>query len=280
MNKEIYKKIINLQIKSRTTSRPLNFSGYTAVIFFLVASFLLSPFSPLLFPSVFAEVMSSSNFKIESDSVNFGGGRSTSTSYTMEDTVGEIATGISSSTNFVLKAGYQQMHDVYISTTQAADVTMSPAIGGVSGGTSNGSTVFTVATDSQAGYTVTIVASSSPALRTATDSFADYVPGGANPDFTFTNAATASSFAFSPEGGDIDQKYRDNGASCSTGSGDVGSACWDGLSTSPKTIVNRTSANHPTGTATTIRFRAASGSSHVQENGTYVATTTVTIMPL
>jgi hypothetical protein len=32
--------------------------------------------------------------------------------------------------------------------------------------------------------------------------------------------------------------------------------------------------------ATTLYFRAASGSSHIQASGTYVATTTLTILPL
>ena len=224
--------------------------------------------------------MSSSNFKIQSDSVNFGGDRSVSASYTIEDTVGEVATGPSASENFSVKAGYQQMHETAIAVTAASDVVMSPAIGGISGGVANGSTAFTVATDDPAGYTVSIVASSSPALKTSTDSFADYVPAGAAPDFAFSNAATASSFAFSPEGADIDQRFKDDGASCNAGSGDTAGACWDGLSTSAKTIVSRASGNSPAGTLTTIRFRAASGSSHVQTDGTYTATTTITVVPL
>ncbi len=225
--------------------------------------------------------MASSHWKIQSDSVNFGGVRSSSGNFTIEDTAGEIATGISTSTHYIMGAGYQQMQVIYISVTAAPDVTLSPALGGLTGGTSNGSTTFIVTTDDPAGYTATIQASSSPALRTAYDSFADYVPGGAVPDFTFTNAATSSSFAFSPEGADITASYKDNGsAPCGTGSQDTALACWNGLSTSPKTILIRTSDNQPSGTQTTLEFRAASGSSHVQTNGTYIATTTVTVIAL
>jgi len=228
----------------------------------------------------YGQVMSSSNYHVESDSLNFGGVRSASGSYTMEDTLGEVATGVSSSTNYKMNAGYQQMQEVYVAVTSAANVTMSPALGGVTGGTSNGATSFTVTTDDLAGYTATIVASTSPALVSGANSFADYVPGGANPDFAFSNAATNSSFAFTPESTDIAARFKDNGSVCGTGSGDTANACWDGLSTSPKTILNRTSANQPSGTLVTLNFRAASGSAHIQPDGVYTATSTVTVIPL
>ncbi len=246
----------------------------------LLGSFVISIYILGLQTYVHGDTMASPSYKIESDSMNFGGTRSTSNTYIIEDTLGEIATGMSSSTNFVLKAGYQQMHDVYLAITPASDVTMSPSLGGVVGGTSNGATSFSVNTDNQAGYTVTIKASSSPALRSGSDTFSDYSPAGADPDFTFTNAANTSSFAFSPEGDDISQRFKDNGAACNAGSGDTGTSCWDGLSITPKTIVSRTSSNHPLGETTTIRFRAATGSSFIQPDGTYTATTTITILPL
>ena len=238
------------------------------------------------FPSgvAIAAVMSSTNYKIQSDSLNFGGVRSNSSSYAIEDTLGEIATGISSSTNYIMNAGYQQMQVTYIAITSAANVVMSPAIGGVSGGTATGNTSFTVTTDDPAGYTGTIQASTSPALvnnASSTVSFADYLPGGANPDFTFTNAATASSLGFSPKGTDISSRYLDNGSNaCGTGSSQTVGACWDGLSTSPKTFLSRTSGNQPSGTLTTLNFQAASGSNHIQLSGTYTATSTVTVIPL
>jgi hypothetical protein len=244
-----------------------------------IKNFILSLFVlTFSFSSVYAETMSSSRYKIESDSVNFGGLRSSSALYSLEDTLGESATGISSSTNYVMKAGYEQMHEVVLMITPASDVVMSPAIGGITGGVANGSTDFTVTTDNSAGYTVTITASSSPALQSSSNSFSDYVPAGAVPDFVFTNSAASSSFGFSPEGNDIAGNYKNDGSSCGTGS-NVTNGCWDGLSTSPKTIVSRASANHPNGTVTTLRFRAESGSSHIQADGLYVATTTITVLP-
>ncbi len=243
-------------------------------IFFLMLGLLSS------IDIVLAQTMTSGTYKIQSDSLNFGGNRSTSTSYAIEDTAGEVATGESQSSLFKIKAGYQQMQEVILSMTAAADVTMSPAIGGVTGGTANGATSFTVITDNPAGYIVTIKASTSPALQSPLDSFADYGAPASSPDFALVVSPTASAFAFTPEGTDIAASFKDDGLDCNVGSGDTSMACWAGLSTSAQTIVRRASANHTSGTLTTINFIARSGSSHVQTAGTYVATTTLTLLPL
>ena len=232
--------------------------------------------------SVGSGMMTSSNYEILSDSLNFGGGYSTSTNYIQESTGGEVATGISSSTNYIMSAGYQQMNAVALSLVPPSSVTMSPAIGGVTGGTSNGSTNFTVTTDDPAGYTSTIQASSSPALvdtASSTNAFADYTPAGLVPDFTFSIAPTASAFAFSAQGGDADQLFKNDTSVCNNGTNSTAQTCWDGLSTSPKTIADRTSNNTPAGTQTTLYFRAASGMNHIQASGVYVATTTLTVLP-
>lgn len=52
--------------------------------------------------------MSSGNYSISTDSINFAGNRSNSSTYYVDDTVGEIATGRSSSSNKINNAGYQQ----------------------------------------------------------------------------------------------------------------------------------------------------------------------------
>ena len=227
-----------------------------------------------------AAVMESSNYKIESDSINFGGGLSTSTSYTLESTAGELATGESGSANFNLKAGYQQMLTTYLSMSTPSSVTMAPPIPGVTGGTADGATTVTVTTDSAAGYQLTIQASESPALTKGSDSIADYVPVG-DPDFFFAIDPTDSHLGYSPSGVDVAQRFLDDGASlCNTGSTETDLACWDGLSTTPATIALRTSANTPNGSTTTVNFRVGIGGSVVQTAGTYTATTTLTALPL
>lgn len=247
---------------------------------FLIAIFVFVTNTPFLF----AEMMSSPNYKIQSDSANFGGALGSSPNYKIEDTLGEVATGESSSANYKLKAGYQQMNEVYLAMTNAADITMSPTLGGLSGGTSNGSTMTTVTTDSFAGYQLFIKASSSPALQgfSGNASISDYTPAGVNPDFTFSVAPADGEFGFTPEGTDIAQKYRDDGGStCNIVSGsDTADACWNSLSTSNETISSRTTSNHPNGTATTIKFRVTLGTSHFQLEDTYTATTTLTAVAL
>ncbi len=75
----------------------------TMVIIFSVTLFFLS------FISIYTvNAMSSASYQINWDSVNSGGiDVSTSTNYLLRDTVGEQATGFSSSTNYTTSAGYR-----------------------------------------------------------------------------------------------------------------------------------------------------------------------------
>lgn len=244
---------------------------------YLAALFVISISSVSL---LYAEEMSSQNYSIISDSVNAGGVFSTSTNYKIEDTTGDIATGISSSTNFYLYAGYQKQNVTDISLVPGNNVTLSPAIGGITGGTANGSSTFVVISDNDPGYMVSIKAASSPALTAGLDSFADYTPAGIVPDFSFSVAAGESEFGFSPEGSDIVGRFLDNTSSCGTGSSDTTFACWDALSTSNQTIVQRMSATASSGSQTTLNFRAAIGAGKIQPEGVYLSTTTITILPL
>jgi hypothetical protein len=227
-----------------------------------------------------AEVMSSSNFKMQSDSINPGGDLSDSENYRMEDTLGELATGNGSSTNFNLRAGYQQMQSSYISLSAIPDVVLSPNLGGVTSGSSTGSTTFTVITDSAAGYTVTIEASTSPAMRSGANTIADYVPGGGVPDFLFTTDANEAHLAFSPQGVDVAVRFQDNGSVCGVSGSDTVNRCFDGLSTSPVEIVRGSSGNHPTGATTSIQFRVGIGGLLTVPEGVYTATTTITALSL
>ena len=227
-----------------------------------------------------AQVMSSSNYQMESDSVNFGGGSGSSGSYQLESTMGETATGLSDSTSYGLRAGFQQMQDAYISLTSTGDVSLLPSIGGVSGGYATGTFIATVTTDSPGGYQLQISAQNNPAMQGA-GTISDLVPDTAAPDFSFAVEATEAFFGFSPEGADIVQRYLDNAGSCNqSGGSDTADRCWDGLSTSNQTISLSNDSNHPTGTDTTIKFQVGVGGSVGLAPGTYVATTTITAIAL
>jgi len=247
--------------------------------FTIIASLLLTPFLLFGLHTVGAQMMQSASYRIQSDSVNVGGGLASSTNYRMESTEGEIATGDVSSASYALKAGYQQMHEVFLSMSAASPVTLSPTIPGISGGISNGSTTVTVITDSPSGYALTIEASQSPAMQKGADTISDYVPSG-SPDFSFTTSAADAHLGYSPSGADIVTRFKDNGAACNIDSGDTLLACWDGLSTTATTIAQKTSANQPLGASTTIYFRVGIGGSVLQPPGSYTATTTLTALPL
>jgi hypothetical protein len=260
----------------------MNWSIKNKKIVILVLSLFLGIGLSSLGRYVFAYVMSSPNYRIQSDSLNIGGMRETSTSYRMEDTIGEIATGVLTSTSYKLKAGYQQMQETYLAISSPSDVTMSPAISGVTGGTGNGSAVWAVTTDNPAGYSLAIKAGASPALQSGAYSFADYTPTVAGtPDFNWEVASTDAEFGFTPEGSDIVQKFKDNSLdTCNIGTTDTTDACWYNFSTSNEIIAQSSSPNHPSGTSTTVKFRAESGSEHLQPAGTYQANIIVTALAL
>jgi hypothetical protein len=226
-------------------------------------------------------VMSSNNYTIRGDSINFAGNLSTSTSYSMQDTLGEIATGVSSSTNYVMNAGYQQMLQSYISISVTGNPAL-PAMGGISSGFGNSSTTYTVITDNPAGYSLSVVATGTPAMQGQYgDNIADYVPAGSVPDYNFTVAATSSMFGFNPLGVDVVSRYKNDGATtCNTGSLNTLYVCWDGFSTSPRIIAQSAVANQPSGATTTVNYEVKIGASKIQTSGTYAATITVTAVTL
>jgi hypothetical protein len=248
----------------------------------LIAGSLALIATPILLASLSlasAQVMTSPNYQIQQDSINFGGGFSSSTSYTLESTAGEVATGDGQSTSYKLRAGYQQLDRNFISLSAVPPVTMAPPIPGITGGTANGTTTVTVTTDSPAGYELSIAASDNPAMQKGGDSIADYAPLG-DPDFIFTTGASDAHFGYSPSGADIVGRFKDDGGACNTGSFDSDLACWDGLSIADAVIAGSAGPNVPSGTVTTLHFRLSIGSSVVQASGTYTATTTLTALAI
>lgn len=243
---------------------------------FLIVTFAICH---LTFNMAEAYVASSTNYRIDRDSINFGGGLSTSTNYSQESTLGEVGTGRATSTSYRIEGGYQQTN-TSISITSPSDVTLTPSIDGATGGTANGSANWVVVTDNSAGYSLTIFASAAPALVSGSNNFSDYTPASAVPDFAFAVSGGSSEFAFTPEGTDIVSTYKDNGSVCATGALDTESSCWASTTVAAKGIANSSSATPSTGSTTTVRFRASAGSTANQAAGTYVANITVTATAL
>ncbi len=246
-----------------------------------IASLFFTPLVLYYSNGVYAQVMSGGSFRIESDSINVGGVFSQSDLYSLEDTFGEVATGYSDSDSFQLRAGYQQMQAVSISMTQPNNVVMSPSILGLTGGESNGSTNFVVVTDNPAGYELLISASSNPAMQNENnETIEDYQPSSGT-DYLFVTDSITSHFGFSVESSDANSRFWNNGDdTCGILVTNTAQVCWDGLSTTPVAIVSTSTANHPTGTETTIHFRVGVGDAVGQPAGSYFATTTLTAVPL
>lgn len=173
-------------------------------------------------------------------------------------------------------------------TATAADITMSPTIAGVTGGTANGSTQVVVTTNNSAGYSMTIdFASSSYGVAAMNRNggsgyISDYTPAVAGtPDFSFA-AEAYSQLAYTVSAsttGDLDQTFRNNGSACNNNSGgDTAASCWYGPSTSAEQIVQTAAATAASGATTTVHFRVnvPSSPSPVVPAGFYTATATLT----
>jgi hypothetical protein len=171
-------------------------------------------------------------------------------------------------------------------TLNAADVLMSPAIQGITGGTSNGGTQVRVLTNDTNGYSMTLRASSSAGMIGTNP--ANVIPyattSSSSPAFAFSSSTVPpnkAAFAYSVEASstqDLDPTFRDDGSSCATGSGDTADACWLHASTTDEVIINRSTSTPASGATTTLKFRTVvqpNPSPSLNED-TYTATTTLT----
>lgn len=254
------------------------------LFFSLKAASILTILTLLVLQVSSAQVRSSANYQLERDSINAGGGLSASSNYSSESTVGDIATGDSTSNNFRLQAGYQQLEEVNISLSVPTNIIMTDSLGGITGGESNGSTTVTVTTDSAGGYQLTIQSENDPAMQSiGPNVIADYVPNTAPADQLFTTDSGEVHFGFTTTGVDIADTYN-FGVSCGTGPfvGAVESLfCWNGLTTIPEVVAQGSGRNNPSGATTTFHFKVGiANDAPTIPVGMYTATTTLTAYPL
>ncbi|MEI6296993.1 MAG: hypothetical protein WCO84_05095 [bacterium] len=228
-----------------------------------------------------AYLASSTNYRMETDVVFFGGGLSTSTNFRMQDALTDKPIGVMSNTNYSTNNGPIPMLYSSISITYPASVTLSPAISSIKGGQGNGEAVVKVTTDNTGGYSLLMKSATDPALKATTGSFGNYYPASVGtPDFTWSVGAGESKFGFSPEGAHILVKYKDNGAVCNTGAGDTVGSCWDSVDTTNKIISRSYLNNQPLGTDTKVKLRAEAGTTKKQPAGSYSSEITFTALAL
>lgn len=173
--------------------------------------------------------------------------------------------------------------------TPASDVTMSPAIASITGGTSTGATQVIVTTNETNGYTMDI------SFATGTDATA--VMQGQNtsgkiqnytqvtatdPDFDFAIAPGDAEFAYSvhaSNSNDVDGTFLDNTSACGTGGTNATwNQCWMGPSTTPERIIDSAPNVPDSGSTSTIQFMlvVAPNPSPGVPADTYNATATLT----
>lgn len=128
----------------------------------------------ILLPNIAQAAMSSTNYFIYADSLDYGGGEATSTNNNLQDSIGsEAAVGDSTSTSYEIKAGYQGMESGSITLDlNSNSVDLGQPLAGV---VVTSSLVATVNTDSQTGYTLSISDVSGSALAVVSDGSVDGV---------------------------------------------------------------------------------------------------------
>ena len=209
-------------------------------------------------------ISTSENYVINSDSVNFVGGDSSSVSYELRGTGGEIATGQSSSDSYILNAGYQAMSGGSLSVTLPAssNISLAPDVDVQTGGQANSSPSWLVSGSS--GYSLNL-------KKGATFAGEYGVVDGDSRQFILDYYSVVtydwsvpegySAFGFSPEGDHVVTAYHDDGDSCGSGTG-LGN-CWqatgnpdlsDGDRDWPNRLVSRTTSQ-ASNSETTINFR-------------------------
>ncbi|MFA6554521.1 MAG: hypothetical protein WCS89_03355 [Candidatus Paceibacterota bacterium] len=171
-------------------------------------------------------------------------------------------------------------------TTPGSNVTLSPSLGGLTGGTATGETQIVVTTNSSLGYMMTIMASSSVGMignASSSNSIPAYVTATAGvPDFSFTVPANKAYFGYSVEASttaDLATSFKDAASACdSAGGSDTADKCWIAATSTAYTVVNRTWQTPASGATTTLKFRVTinANPSPVIPDDTYVATTTLT----
>lgn len=157
--------------------------------------------------------------------------------------------------------------DDYISISNPGDVTLANIAG--TGGSTENSATWTVATNNDAGYKLEVSAAGAPALNKSGDSFADFVDGGS--PIPLAVAASDSAFGFSTQGNATPAGLWGDPAG---GSGNYHSFQGDSA------IEVANNGNETAGEDTTHYSRAEVGSSHLQVSGLYAANLTVTATTL
>lgn len=154
-----------------------------------------------------------------------------------------------------------------------SDLSLSPAIPGLTGGVGVGTSTATTTTSNSTGYTLALTASTSPALQSGGNSFADYTPTGTTvPEYTWS-VTSAAEFGYTVENANVTQLFKDSTSICNAGTNQTAYKCWYPASTTAVTIVNRSTS--ATDDETQLGFKAEINGT-TRPSGTYSGKLSVT----
>lgn len=168
--------------------------------------------------------------------------------------------------------------DSGLGITSPADVTMAPNLGIAANG-AIGTSSWTVKTTSVTGFNFFLKASSSPALVSGVNSFADYTETSNGIPDVWSVPAASKEFGYSAYGADVATSTWGTSANCgSSGIPDV-SMKYVGFKTTDKNIVTTSTVTLPAGSTINVCYAAEQDTVYAP-SGIYTATITATATTL
>lgn len=170
--------------------------------------------------------------------------------------------------------------DSEISVTSSGDTTMAPNIN-ISQDSSIGTSTFTVITNNTAGYTMTLQATTTPALHNGDNQFADLATTSPDTWDAMFGGASVYEFGFSAYGDDVaGATWGTDTNSCGLAGADTITATnrkWRGFyGENAVSVASKNSETSQTGTITTFCVGAEQGNSVFAPSGAYIATVVAT----
>ncbi len=171
-------------------------------------------------------------------------------------------------------------------TVSSASISMIGTVSGLTGGYATGTVQAVVLTNNALGYNMTLVFSSTTAMKlngasSTIDNYSPATPG--TPDFLWVDNSSggAGEFGYSVQASsttEVDISFQNSVGTCGVaGSSDV-DRCWLNPSTTPEQIILTSTPTPTSGSTSTLKFKVAvpNAPSPALPSGYYVATGTLT----
>jgi hypothetical protein len=251
----------------------------------LATSFILSvALVVLIFSSEAILAMDSNSYTVNTDSINFMGDEgSSSTSYKIYDTGGEIATGDSSSDSYEMRAGYRAMTEDYqVSISCTDNVDMGQITGTGQSTLTTNEASCNVITDNPAGYSLVFNSDTTYLENAHSDQIAAYTPVVfGTPEYWDVDPAASEWGARLKKSGSTTYNSSRWGAASASENYANADVYWHSVSNASSfTVVSRSNETSLSGDSEIIQFGAEVGSSKFQPSGTYDVDVTITAISL